>query len=352
MTDEGSVTDSRIGIKIVIVVLIIIIVLGGGLYIWIHSLGGVEKVTVNITAGSEMYTVRLQSNVATGGTDEYNGEGTLIVKDESGLQTLQTTMDFIEGVCTTEFDFNDFCTGNGNYTFRVEVEGKSGEFIWEVSMVVETVDAVITHTQGSDPEVTFIFMDKNHRNLRPNISQECLELTIHLEIDNNGFTEDFWYENVVVNGNHHKVSFQRFGAELAGNYSFYITVTNLCVKDGTEGRDVIVENTTRLDNAPVISVGGPYSYSGILSKEVTLDGSGSTDDGEIVMYTWYFTDTRYQHLNYEETAGNAPDGAFDGRYNVGTLNTGDYEVTMIVTDNNYPLPNNASKTFTVSISFL
>jgi PKD repeat protein len=84
----------------------------------------------------------------------------------------------------------------------------------------------------------------------------------------------------------------------------------------------------RLLNQPPTAIAGPGQT--VASGAATgFDASASSDsDGTIVSYTWDFGDG----TSYTETAGNAPDGAFDGKTTHLYADNGTYTVTLTVAD--------------------
>ncbi|MFE8034611.1 S8 family serine peptidase, partial [Thiohalocapsa marina] len=83
---------------------------------------------------------------------------------------------------------------------------------------------------------------------------------------------------------------------------------------------------------PVADPGGPYS--GISGQTMTFDGTGSTDtDGTIVAYAWDFGDG-------QTGSGSTPSHTY--------ASAGDYEVTLIVTDNDGAISDEARSSASVS----
>lgn len=100
-----------------------------------------------------------------------------------------------------------------------------------------------------------------------------------------------------------------------GMYNVTLTVID---DNGASDTDYVMVNILGENSEePVANPGGPYS--GEVGKTITFDASGSTDDGEIVEYSWDFGDgttgtgETTTHVYYSDTA---------------------YLVTLTVTDNN------------------
>jgi|GEM_PF-3330977 len=87
--------------------------------------------------------------------------------------------------------------------------------------------------------------------------------------------------------------------------------------DSTVPNNVPLPYDIAVSGDPIAHPGGPYSA--LVGVVVTFDGSGSTDDGEIVQYDWNFGDG-----TSAPDAGPNPEHTYDAE--------GTYQVTLTVTD--------------------
>lgn len=133
--------------------------------------------------------------------------------------------------------------------------------------------------------------------------------------------------------------------EIANNTQPGWTTTSnpLFVADFTEGCAQIASDSTVPNNVPVpydivvtgdpiANTGGPYSA--LVGTTITFDGSGSTDDGEIIQYDWNFGDGAIAL-----DAGPNPEHIYNAE--------GIYSVILTVTDNDRNT-NSAQTTATIS----
>jgi len=86
-------------------------------------------------------------------------------------------------------------------------------------------------------------------------------------------------------------------------------------------------------NSPPVAVLTATPDTGISDVNVTLDGSGSTDDGGITKYEWDFDYNGTFVCDYWETEANYPDGEFDGITTHTYTSPGTYIAMLRVTDN-------------------
>lgn len=110
----------------------------------------------------------------------------------------------------------------------------------------------------------------------------------------------------------------------------WTTATNpLYIADFTEGCVEVAADSTVPGNVPLpydIAVAGdPIAnpngpYDAVVGETITFDGTGSTDDGEIVQYDWVFGDG-----TSAPDAGPTPEHTYD--------EAGTYPVVLTVTDN-------------------
>ena len=77
-----------------------------------------------------------------------------------------------------------------------------------------------------------------------------------------------------------------------GVYTVTLTIVDNDGRSSTNQTTVTV-GPVSANQPPVANVGGPYS--GAVGETITFDGSGSTDDGTIQNYTWYFADGTFKY---------------------------------------------------------
>jgi hypothetical protein len=333
------------GFKIVIVVIIVILLIGAGIFVWIFTLPGVSEVRLNLHPGEE-HEIKLTCIVITENPEEYTGDGEITIEFEDGEQTYSSVVDIKEGRGEVSIWFNEFVIANGRYDITFEVEGKRITIGYDVGIVVESISQSYV-TDGANPKMNIVMTDRNDNNLRQNYSQELFKFSISMDYENEGTYNSFSIDEKLWPENIYPFSFDRIGQYKRGNYTIDITFINLIVKPDSEWYTLTYhKENVRLDEAPVAAPGGPYYFS--LAEPHELDASASKDDGEIVAYEWVF-DAFHPQYNYKETPTSAPDGEFDGVYTP-NLSRGDYEITLIVSDDNYPTPHNVSATFEVSVT--
>jgi len=334
------------GFKFATVLVIVALLIGGGIYLFIYRNDEVTDVTGQISAGEEMYQIRIDCWVATGSPNEFTGKVNLVVDDPDGERCYTSKISIKEGHGDIILDFSDFVWGNGNYTFTVSAEGLKQVIEYEISTVVESVEIWVTHEgHNTDPKLSIFLLDKDGKNLRHTTSQEYLTVSYDIEITNErGSMISESKSEVRVSDNHFDYEFERFGTPLAGNYTFNITITNTITSQDSPYRRVYLEQTERLDIEARAHPGGPYSTS--VTQDVILDATGSVDDGEITKYSWFFED--WPGKNHEE----GPDDEDFGIYNAGRFTQGTHTVTLVVTDDDYPDPKNATIQFSITVTLL
>jgi ABC-type transport system substrate-binding protein/PKD repeat protein len=111
---------------------------------------------------------------------------------------------------------------------------------------------------------------------------------------------------------------QTYAFDTAGTYEITLTVTDSADQTDVAMVSVIVEAAVVTDEAPVAvaAIDSPAT----VGDTVTFDGTGSSDDNEIVNWTWSFDDNGVAKELWGETA----------TYVFETVGT--YEVTLTVTD--------------------
>jgi PKD repeat protein/uncharacterized protein YraI len=91
-----------------------------------------------------------------------------------------------------------------------------------------------------------------------------------------------------------------------GEYTLTLTVSD---KDGAQGTDTATMHVTVHDQPPTAAISGPTNA--LVGETLSFDGSGSSDDGSIVSYTWDFGDgATASGVNVSHSYGEA------GSYNI------------------------------------
>lgn len=328
--------------KVAIISVILILFLAIGIYLYIFSGDKAGSVVVTLyqkdTSGTELEgAIRLECHVISETPEDYSGHAKFWIDYQDGERTCEGYLDVSEGYGSRIIQFTEFVVGNGNYTITVSVEDRMGSVAYDIGNIVESTDNTIELTTWETGLLNIIMTDRNGLNLRFNISQAALHVSLSLLLYKAGESREFTQSDLALTIPNYGMKFSRFGQYLRGNYSFQFTLTNNLVKPGSSYH-ILYNNFTRmLDTPPVADAGEDQTY--FLkwtepNKLVTIDASGSTDDGLITKYNWTFADPIQQQTNgYEETPENAPDGAFDGIHTF-RFGTSLYEITVFVSDDN------------------
>jgi PKD repeat protein len=132
--------------------------------------------------------------------------------------------------------------------------------------------------------------------------------------DNVGIVTFEWScDDIEVWDSTDEISHRTFGSE--GTYNITLEVSDAA---GNTGTDSITVYVTTPNEPPVADAGDDAEVQ--TGEEIQLDGSGSTDDGEMVNYTWTFEYDGQTEVLYGETA----EFVFDVE--------GVYSVNLTVTD--------------------
>ena len=326
--------------KVAIISVIVILLLAIGIYFYIYSGDTANSVVVTLyqkdTSGTEIEgALRVQCHVISETPEDYSGRATVRIDYQDGERTYEGSLDISNGYGGKVVSFTEFVLGNGNYTITVTVEGKKGSVAFDVGNIVESFGNTVELKGGDKGLMNIIMTDRNGLNLRFNISQAALHVSLSLMLYKDGGSMEFSQPGLAITIPNYGMEFSRFGQYLRGNYSFQFTLTNDLVKPGSRYHVLYANFTCVLDAPPVAYAGEDQTYSlkwTEPNKLVTIDVSGSTDDGMITEYNWTFADPIQQQTNgYEETLENAPDGTFDGIHTF-RLATGDYDITVLVSD--------------------
>lgn len=254
--------------------------------------------------------------------------------------------------------FERFVVGNGQYRVVVEAGGKRAESTYEVGFVVESLNISVTLVySGGDYMARVLVIPE--RAGGANLYQNPLTSTVQFtfkdprgnpqteEIEQSTFPEGVFVSHLFEMGER-------------GNYSLRVVWINEKVMETSPWKEVVSVTSHYLDKPPfaILNVPESVSLGADLSETVTLDGSGSVDDGEIVSYTftvegpgtsWTYSEARWMDEDGEDNdndgtvdePGEAPDGTFDGMTEFTFVTPGDYVVSLEVLDDNpyFPMVN-------------
>ncbi|RLF55938.1 MAG: hypothetical protein DRN28_01950 [Thermoplasmata archaeon] len=287
----------------------------------------------------------------------------------NGAKVYGGEYEFIEGrdMAEVRVPFERFVEGNGQYRIVAEAGGKKAEETFEVGFVVEALNISVSlvYSEG-DYVVRVLVIPETEQG--DNLYQTPLYSTVQMtfkdprgnpqteEIEQNTFPQGVFVSHT-------------FEMREKGNYSLRVVWINEKVMETSPWKEVESVTTHYLDKPPFAHLDVPESVSlgADLSETVTLDGSGSTDDGEIISYTftvtgpgtsWTYSEARWMEEDGEDNDGDgttdepgeAPDGTFDGITEFTFLTPGDYVVSLYVEDDNPYFPGGNTTTAQVHVT--
>jgi len=274
----------------------------------------VEDAAGNSVTDNVVITVTdLVDPVADAGTDQTVLEGDTVTFDGAGSSDADGPIaDY-----TWEFTYDDATetlTGSAP-TFKFEIPG-----VYEVTLTVEDGvgnsddDTVSITVLANDPPVADAGADQTVT------VGDLVELNASGSADPNDDVMDFVWTFTYDEGEEELTGENvSFTFDIAGTYTITLNVTDDRGGYDTDEVVVTVEDEAEPTNeAPVAHAGDDQTVT--VGDEVTFDGSDSSDDSEIVNYTWSFTyDEDMQTLT-----GVSPVFTFDI--------AGTYTVTLTVED--------------------
>jgi hypothetical protein len=199
-----------------------------------------------------------------------------------------------EGAGSTLVHMNKFVQGNGEYTFSAKADGATSEpNHFKVYWVTESLHVV--WTQGPEDVVSSKHSykvgysmgpkDRNGKNLSAAPMPYSITGTFSKPAGSDESIKVEWPDtsSYIITGSAEHV--------MRGAYTLNVEWTNLMCASNSPYYKVKLTNSTYADSEPYADAGGDQevSMSGG-SATVSFDGSGSSDDGDIVQYRWDFDD--------------------------------------------------------------
>lgn len=302
------------------------------------------------------------------GVQKVTGKGTYSIF-YNGEKVYSGEYKFIEGrdMAEVRVPFERFVMGNGQYKIVAEAVGKSTVHTFDVGFVVEALNISVSLVYSENDYVVRVLVIPETES-GGNLFQTPLYSTIQMtfkdprgspqteEIEQNTFPRGVFVSHT-------------FEMRERGNYSLKVVWINEKVAETSHWKEVESVTSHYLDKPPFARLDVPESVSlgPDLSEKVPLDGSGSTDDGEIISYTftvigpgtsWTYTEARWMDEDGEDNDGDgtidepgeAPDGSFDGITEFTFVTPGDYEVSLYVEDDNPYFPGGNTTTAEVEVT--
>ncbi len=360
-----KVTRKHVIVVTVIAVVVLIILASGWL---IMSLGG-DVQDVNVIEQTTGPNGRELSNeiyylifVGSSGIRDYEGSVDVkITQTDTGSLVYDTALDIKDREAELLLSYDQFCAGNGEYTIRAEVGGKTATDPFNIDSIVGNIN-VTTYLSNSDHNqgnITIVLEDKVPgtyiKNALPSPFSYAIDVklegvSVHT-ITGQETATDLKKDNLPMQIN------ETFPKTDRGNYTVDVTFTNDMVKDGLAARTILAAATAFLNAPPRANAGSDITENiGILDTTavVEFDATGSYDpDGIITTYVWDFGDgTSTNPSTYGESIfdasdgidndndgtidepGEAEDGAFDGKteYTYIVASSREFNVQLMVFD--------------------
>ncbi|MCD6384101.1 MAG: hypothetical protein J7L88_06540 [Thermoplasmata archaeon] len=276
---------------------------------------------------------------------------------------------FIEGRDTAEVKvrYERFVEGNGQYTVEVSAGGRKTSDTVNVGFVVEALNSSVSVVyDGSSYKIRVLVIPvkEDGSNLQDTPIKSSVRFTVK---DPRGNPEIYTVEKRSFPGGVY-VS-HNFNITEKGNYTFKIEWTNGAVMESSQWKSVESFRKQYIDRPPkaVLNVPSHISLGADLSETVTLDGSSSTDDGTITMYSfsvvgpgtdWSYWESQGMESDGEDNdkdgetdeAGEAPDAQFDGKTTFTFTAPGEYTITLYVQDDNPYFPGGNTTAVSVEVT--
>jgi len=203
-----------------------------------------------------------------------------------------------------------FVVGNGNYTLTAKSGGSTDSKNLWITSVTEDLDVTLEHGNADEVlmshsyEVTYktIPVDRYGSSLRSAPMPFDIDATLSGPVGDDVLSKDWPHrDSYVIEG--------AMEHTMKGEYTLTVEWTNLLCRPDSEYRTVRIVRSIDVDAPPVADAGTNQETDLIDGAAiVTFDGSGSTDDGEIVEYIWDFGDetievtTTSPHVTHTYTA--------------------------------------------------
>ncbi|XP_026756071.2 dyslexia-associated protein KIAA0319 [Galleria mellonella] len=193
----------------------------------------------------------------------------------------------------------------GNYTFKLTVEDSD-----HVKNSTTANITVLNHTdyppEANAGQDVIIYLPNNNLTLNGSLSTDDHEITSW------EWTKSAEDENKAVDMQNTHSPYLQLSNLSEGVYTFVLKVTDSSGQFSTAEVHVFVKPPT---NTPPIADAGPDSFISLPQTWITLNGSGSHDDHQIVAYTWRYVSgpTNSTIINFNESLANAT-GLTKGQY--------------------------------------
>ncbi len=280
----------------IIVAMVTVILFGALGLILLFGSGGIGSIAVGGVQARESgiwFEIRTTGKGLRSFTGEVGIE--IMIEDKTNIEgwrtLLRTTTRVKDDYGVKEVPYSQFLQGNGDYRISVGTGDVSSQAPLLISNLVTSLD-VDWSTFMPDPtrpeyyvmvDITYMAGSQSPRNTR--------------------YPSQFFFDGRVI-GPDEVVSVDPSNTGLysiqkaiehvrRGNYSLVATLTNLDCAEGSQGRNVEAVNNVLFNfDAPPFANAGDDQIVDLVdgSAMVTLDASGSWDDGGIVEYIWDFDD--------------------------------------------------------------
>jgi len=230
------------------------------------------------------------------GFSSAEGEATLEVTFGSDPAVIYSEkVEISEDFGYTYIHMNKFVIGNGKYTFTAKADGVEGSQDFSVYWVTEKLTAAWTETNEDvafsshsyTVKYTVTPQDKDGHNLMMAPMPYTLRGTLSKPEGGDGSIKVDWpsTSSYIISSTTEHI--------MKGTYTLDLEWTNLmCVSTSPYYKVGLTENDELDVDSPPYASAGDDQTVGLSggSAEVSLDGSGSFDDGDITEYQWDFGD--------------------------------------------------------------
>jgi len=142
--------ERRKAITAVLLALIIIVPTSVAVY-WFVGPPRIEEVRIDTVSPDDADRLGVYIiGSATGGGKAYTGDVPLVIRDEGGEQVYSGRVHFEKNLLNERLPLDSFATTNGRYEFKLNLEGKTARYYYELDMLVERLGVYAANTTDTN----------------------------------------------------------------------------------------------------------------------------------------------------------------------------------------------------------